>query len=86
MLGVLVLVLAVIALVAIRWQVRDRIIRPVNEKYGPIPLWLVFALIAAVVVSKASRLDSSTTGLLTLISLISFLACVLYLVWPRTRN
>lgn len=86
MLAVLGFVLAIVALVALRLVVRERVIHPLNEKYGPMPLWAIFALIAAVVVSKMSRLDSSTTGLLTLISLIAFLACVFWLLWPRARD
>ncbi len=86
MLSVAVVVMAVLVIVAGRWVVRDRVIHPLIDRYGPMPMWLTMAIIAGVIVSRASRVDSTTVGLLQFLSLITFVRCILYLVWPRPRN
>jgi len=86
MLGIVVVVIVVLALVASRRLVREWVIRPVNERYGPIPWWLLFALIAVLVIWRAAQVDSSTSGMLHLSRLIVFLACIFYLIWPRAQD
>jgi len=84
--AIVVTLIAVNAIVAGRWLIRDRVVRPLNDRYGPMPMWLVFAIIAGLIIWRLSRIDDSTIGMLHLLSLITFVICVVYLVWPRSRN
>ncbi len=86
MLGIVAVVILVLALVASRRLVREWVIRAVDERYGLKPWWLLFALIAVLVIWRAAQVDSSTSGMLDLSRLIVFLACVFYLIWPRAQD
>jgi hypothetical protein len=83
MLGIVIVVVLLVALFASRGLVRERVIRPVIERYGPVPWWLLFALIAALVIWRWAQVDASTGGMLHLLRLIVLLACVFYIIWPR---
>jgi hypothetical protein len=86
MLGIIVVVMLVAAIYASRGLVRERVIRPVTERYGPVPWCLLFALIAALVLWRWAQVDASPAGMLHLARLIVFLAIVFYLIWPRDRG
>jgi hypothetical protein len=86
MLGIVTVVVLLVALFASRGLVRERVIRPVIERYGPVPWWLLFALIAALVIWRWAQVDASPGGMLHLMRLIVFLATVFYLIWPRKRD
>jgi hypothetical protein len=64
MLGIVIAVVLLVALFASRGLVRERVIRPVTEKYGPVPWWLLFALIEALVIWRSAQVDASPGGML----------------------
>jgi hypothetical protein len=86
--AIAVAALVVVVFAGVRLLLRTFVARPFTERFGSAP-WMPFfiaALVGAVTLSKLSRVDSSTGGILVAISLITFLSALAWLLWQRNNR
>lgn len=79
-------VVTVTVFVVARQLFRLGILRPMSQKLGPLPHWILAALLVAIVCSRLASIDGTATGYVLLIDLGIFLLGLLWVVWAARRR